>query len=102
MQITVDSRTLDKVMSIGEKNKKYLQQILASQTELKQQLDAQQLQLDQIMQLLNATTFASISTSTSTKGKGKDKRKHEEFYEVSICMPSTHLLMITNLYFRVL
>ena len=86
----VDSRILDKVLSIEEKNRKYLQQLVAGQEVLKKQLDAQQTQLDQIMQLLS--TVASDATSTSATvviGKSKSKEK-KVFYKVSIYMPFIH------------
>jgi len=81
---------LDKVLSIKEKNRKYLQQLVAGQEMLKKQLDAQQTQLDQITQSLSAAASDAASTSTTVvTGKGKSKEK-EVFYKVSIYMPFIH------------
>jgi len=86
----VDSRILDKVLSIEEKNRKYLQQLVAGQEVLKKQLDAQQTQLDQITQSLSAAASDAASTSTTVvTGKGKSKEKNV-FYKVSIYMPFIH------------
>ena len=78
------------MLSIEEKNRKYLQQLVAGQEMLKKQLDAQQTQLDQITQSLSAAASDATSTLTTVvTGKSKSKEK-EVFYKVSIYMPFIH------------
>ena len=78
------------MLSIEEKNRKYLQQLLAGQEVLKKQLDAQQTQLDQITQSLSAAASdAASALATVVTGKGKAKEKGV-FYKVSIYMPFIH------------
>ena len=68
-----------------------MQQLVAGQEMLKKQLNAQQTQLDQIMQSLSATASdAALTLVTVVTDKGKKKQKKEVFYKVSIYMPFIH------------
>ena len=76
----VDSHTL---LQIGQKSILYLKNIFKTQKRLQSQIDAQQQQLDTILQMLNKPVETEIEIATTTKGKEK---QNDDFYQVSIQM----------------
>jgi allophanate hydrolase subunit 1 len=83
-QITVDSRTLSKVLHLVQKNAGQLKELTKSYRGLQNQYDTQKEQLEEILKLLNESAESSTVVVTN-KGKGKGKAKaKEEFYQVSI------------------
>ena len=83
-EITVDSRTLSKVLEVCQRTNSNLEQIAKRQNRLEEMIKEQDKKIDSILRKFEERDDSEVAAS---KGKVKDKaRKNKvEFYQVNIC-----------------
>jgi peptidoglycan hydrolase CwlO-like protein len=81
-EITVDSRTLSKVLQICQKNSNNLVNIAKKQEKLEAMINEQN---DKINEILSKLQEQDNTAFQSKRGKDKGKRSRSEFYQVNIC-----------------
>lgn len=83
--VTVDSRSLNKVLQICQKSSAKLDQMMKKQDKLETTINEQK---DKISEILSKLERAEQNDNSNDGNKGKDKGKGKgrEFYQVSICL----------------
>ena len=80
MEVTIDSRILNKVLLLCQKNSTKLDQISKRQDEMKAMMVEQKDKIDQIL-----SKFEVQNNADNTVVKDKGKKSKNEFYQVNIC-----------------
>jgi len=80
MEVTIDSRTLNKVLLLCQKNSMKLDQISKRQDEMEAMMVEQKDKIDQIL-----SKFEMQNNADNKVVKDKGKKSKNEFYQVNIC-----------------
>jgi hypothetical protein len=80
MEVTIDSRTLNKVLLLCQKNSMKLDQISKRQDEMEAMMVEQKDKIDQIL-----SKFEVQNNADDKVVKDKGKKSKNEFYQVNIC-----------------
>ena len=80
MEVTIDSRILNKVLLLCQKNSMKLDQISKRQDEMKTMMVEQNDKIDQIL-----SKFEAQNNANNKVVKDKGKKSKNEFYQVNIC-----------------
>lgn len=80
MEVTIDSRILNKVLQICQKNSIKLDQISKRQDEMEAIIVEQKDKIDQIL-----SKFEAKDNADNKVVKDKGKKSKNEFYQVNIC-----------------
>jgi len=80
MEVTIDSRILNKVLLLCQKNSTKLDQISKRQDEMEAMMVEQKDKIDQIL-----SKFEVQNNADDTVVKDKGKKSKNEFYHVNIC-----------------
>jgi len=80
MEVTIDSRTLNKVLLLCQKNSMKLDQISKRQDEMEAMMVEQKDKIDQIL-----SKFEVQNNADDNVVKDKGKKSKNEFYQVNIC-----------------
>jgi len=80
MEIPIDSRTLNKVLLLCQKNSMKLDQISKRQDEMEAMMVEQKDKIDQIL-----SKFEVQNNADDKVVKDKGKKSKNEFYQVNIC-----------------
>jgi hypothetical protein len=80
MEVTIDSRILNKVLLLCQKNSTKLDQISKRQDEMEAMMVEQKDKIDQIL-----SKFEVQNNADNTVVKDKGKKSKNEFYQVNIC-----------------
>ena len=80
MEVTIDSRILNKVLLLCQKNSTKLDQISKRQDQMKAMMVEQKDKIDQIL-----SKFEVQNNADNTVVKDKGKKSKNEFYQVNIC-----------------
>ena len=80
MEVTIDSRILNKVLLLCQKNSTKLDQISKRQDEMEAMMVEQKDKIDQIL-----SKFEVQNNADNTVIKDKGKKSKNEFYQVNIC-----------------
>ena len=80
MEVTIDSRMLNKVLLLCQKNSTKLDQISRRQDEMEAMMVEQKDKIDQIL-----SKFEVQNNADNKVVKDKGKRSKNEFYQVNIC-----------------
>lgn len=80
MEITIDSRILNKVLLVCQKNSTKLDQISRRQDEMEAMMVEQNNKIDQIL-----SKFEVQNNADKKEVKDKGKKTQNEFYQVNIC-----------------
>jgi hypothetical protein len=80
MEVTIDSRMLNKVLLLCQKNSTKLDQISRRQDEMEAMMVEQKDKIDQIL-----SKFEVQNNEDNKVVKDKGKRSKNEFYQVNIC-----------------
>lgn len=81
MEVTIDSRILNKVLQLCQKNSTKLDQISKRQDEMEAILVEQKDKIDQILSKFEVQNNADDKVVVKDKGK----KSKNEFYQVNIC-----------------
>jgi hypothetical protein len=80
MEVTIDSRILNKVLLLCQKNSTKLDQISKRQDEMEAMMVEQNDKIDQIL-----SKFEAQNNANNKVVKDKGKKSKNEFYQVNIC-----------------
>jgi hypothetical protein len=80
MEVPIDSRTLNKVLLLCQKNSMKLDQISKRQDEMEAMMVEQKDKIDQIL-----SKFEVQNNANDKVVKDKGKKSKNEFYQVNIC-----------------
>ena len=80
MEVPIDSRTLNKVLLLCQKNSMKLDQISKRQDEMEAMMVEQKDKIDQIL-----SKFEMQNNADNKVVKDKGKKSKNEFYQVNIC-----------------
>ena len=80
MEVTIDSRTLNKVLLLCQNNSMKLDQISKRQDEMEAMMVEQKDKIDQIL-----SKFEVQNNADDKVVKDKGKKSKNEFYQVNIC-----------------
>jgi hypothetical protein len=80
MEVTIDSRILNKVLLLCQKNSMKLDQISKRQDEMEAMMVEQNDKIDQIL-----SKFEAQNNANNKVVKDKGKKSKNEFYQVNIC-----------------
>jgi hypothetical protein len=80
MEVSIDSRTLNKVLLLCQKNSMKLDQISKRQDEMEAMMVEQKDKIDQIL-----SKFEVQNNADDKVVKDKGKKSKNEFYQVNIC-----------------
>ena len=80
MEVTIDSRILNKVLLLCQKNSMKLDQISKRQDEMEAMMVEQKDKIDQIL-----SKFEMQNNADNKVVKDKGKKSKNEFYQVNIC-----------------
>lgn len=80
MEVPIDSRTLNKVLLLCQKNSMKLDQISKRQDEMEAMMVEQKDKIDQIL-----SKFEVQNNADNKVVKDKGKKSKNEFYQVNIC-----------------
>ena len=80
MEVTIDSRILNKVLLLCQKNSTKLDQISKRQDEMEAMMVKQKDKIDQIL-----SKFKVQNNADNKVVKDKGKKSKNEFYQVNIC-----------------
>jgi len=80
MEVPIDSRTLNKVLLLCQKNSMKLDQISKRQDEMEAMMVEQRDKIDQIL-----SKFEVQNNADNKVVKDKGKKSKNEFYQVNIC-----------------
>lgn len=95
MEVTIDSRILNKVLLLCQKNSTKLDQISKRQDEMEAMMVEQKDKIDQIL-----SKFEVQNNADNKVVKDKGKKPKSEFYQVNICFIINSFVYTIYLYFN--